>query len=326
LYRNQQLGRKATLGYHRRMFSYRHAFHAGNHADVLKHITLLAALRHLQGKEGGLLLMDTHAGAGQYRLDHEHARTSGEAAQGIAAVWDAAMAAHARGDALPPAVQDYWQQIQAANPHGLLQHYPGSPALMRALLRPQDRLQLFEWHPTDGRLLDRTVQQWRAREPHPAIELRRDNGFEGLRRLLPPPSRRALVLIDPSYELKSDYGHVFATAAEALRRFAQGCYLVWYPVIGRPEAHALPRRLRALAQRAQRPWLQAELNIGAQPDAQAKAQAARGRPVGGLRASGVFVINPPYTLAPQLREALPWVLSALRQGRGAAWTVEAAEG
>lgn len=308
------------------MFSYRHAFHAGNHADVLKHIALLATLRHLQHKDGGLLLVDTHAGAGLYRLDQEQARTSGEAAQGVGALWQAVAESQATGTALPASVQDYVERLLDLNPGGALQHYPGSPALLQALLRPQDELKLFELHPTDGRLLDRTVREWLAREPRPAIDLRRDNGFDGLKALLPPPSRRGLVLIDPSYELKTDYGLVAAVLADALTRFAVGCYVVWYPVIGRGEAHTLPKRLRALAQRAQRPWLQAELNVGVRPDPEAKATAARGRPTGGLRASGVFVINPPYTLAAQLREALPWVLGALRQGHGADWSVAAAEG
>lgn len=316
---------RASLGYHRAMFSYRHAFHAGNHADVLKHIALLATLRHLQAKDGGLLLVDTHAGAGLYRLDQEQARTSGEAAQGVGALWQAAATATATGAALPAAVQDYIDCLRALNPDGVLQHYPGSPALLQAALRPQDALKLFELHPTDGRLLDRTVREWRARTPRPAIDLRRDNGFDGLKALLPPPSRRALVLIDPSYELKSDYGLVAAVVADALRRLAVGCYVVWYPVIAREQAHALPRRLRALAQHHGRAWLQAELNIGTPADPAAKAAAARGRPAGSLRASGVFVVNPPYTLAGQLREALPWLLAALRQGPAAAWKVDAGE-
>ncbi|TSE20139.1 Ribosomal RNA large subunit methyltransferase J [Tepidimonas alkaliphilus] len=309
------------MGYDRRMFSYRHAFHAGNHADVLKHVALLAALEHLQRKDGGLLLVDTHAGAGQYRLDHDAARTSGEALAGIGALWaHAAAAAHA-----PAPVRAYLDAVAAVNPDGMLRHYPGSPALLAARLRPQDRLVLFEWHPTDGRLLDRAVREWRAREPRPSIELRRDDGFAGLRALLPPPSRRGLVLIDPSYELKRDYASVAAAVGEALRRFAVGCYLIWYPVIAREQAHALPKRLRALAQRHGRAWLQAELNVGTPADPAAKAAAARGRPVGSLRASGVFVVNPPYTLAGQLREALPWLLAALRQGPAAAWKVDAGE-
>ncbi|MGQ9724825.1 MAG: 23S rRNA (adenine(2030)-N(6))-methyltransferase RlmJ [Tepidimonas sp.] len=306
------------------MFSYRHAFHAGNHADVLKHIALLATLRHLQHKDGGLLLVDTHAGAGLYRLDHEQARTSGEAARGVGTLWQAAARAQAARAALPAAVQDYIDRLLELNPGGVLRHYPGSPALLQALLRPQDRLTLFELHPTDARLLDRTVRGWLARTPRPAIDLRRVDGFDGLRALLPPPSRRALVLIDPSYELKADYSRVAAVLADALRRLAVGCYVVWYPVIGRSQAHSLPKRLRALAQRAQRPWLQAELNVGARPDPAAKAAAARGRPATELRASGVFVVNPPHTLVTQLREALPWVLAALRQGVGAQWSVQTA--
>lgn len=303
------------------MFSYRHAFHAGNHADVLKHLALLAALQHLQHKDTGLWLVDTHAGAGQYRLDHDAAQTSGEAAAGIGALWR-----HAQGQAdTPPAVRAYLEAVAACNPDGALRHYPGSPALLAQRLRPQDRLALFEWHPTDGRLLDRQVRAWSEQWPHARITLRRDDGLRGLRALLPPPTRRALVLIDPSYELKTDYAAVVATVGEALHRFAQGCYLVWYPLIGREQAHALPKRLRALAQHHGRAWLQAELNVGTRPDPQRKAAAARGRVTTGLRASGLLIINPPYTLAEQLRTALPWVLDALRQGPGAAWRVDGGE-
>jgi 23S rRNA (adenine2030-N6)-methyltransferase len=299
------------------MFSYRHAFHAGNHADVLKHITLLATLQHLQQKEAGLLLVDTHAGAGSYRLDHEHARTSGESALGVMAVWQAAAT-----QAAPDAVAHYLGLLRQHNPTSALLHYPGSPAWLRLRQRPQDRLVLFELHPTDARLLARQVQAWQADDRARPVRLRREDGFAGLRALLPPPSRRALVLIDPSYELKSDYAAVGDCVADALQRFASGCYVVWHPVIGRAQAHALPRRLRALAQRAGRPWLHAQLNVGNLPDPIVKARLARGERIGSrLHASGVLVINPPYTLAGQLRAALPWLCAALRQGPGADWSL-----
>ncbi|WP_334134846.1 23S rRNA (adenine(2030)-N(6))-methyltransferase RlmJ [Tepidimonas sp.] len=303
------------------MLSYRHAFHAGNHADVLKHLTLLGALQRLQGKPGGLLLVDTHAGAGLYRLDQTEAQTSGEAAQGVLALAQA-LDAGADTAARPDLIEALRQHLNAFNDGGPWRVYPGSPAWMHALQRPQDRLALFELHPTDGRLLDRTVRRWLEHTPRSSIVLRRDNGFEGLKALLPPSERRALVLIDPSYELKSDYAAVAAAVDEALRRCATGCVLVWYPVIGRAQAHALPRRLRALAERAARPWLRAELHVGGVADAAARAAAARGRAHGTLRASGMFVINPPYTLAERLRAALVWLLPTLRQGPGAQASVQ----
>ncbi|TSE34370.1 23S rRNA (adenine(2030)-N(6))-methyltransferase RlmJ [Tepidimonas charontis] len=306
------------------MFSYRHAFHAGNHADVLKHLTLLGAVQRLHAKPGGVLLVDTHAGAGLYRLDQAEAQTSGEAAGGVLALAQAL--ARADRAAVPALIEAYRQRLDALNDGGAWRLYPGSPAWLQGLLRPQDRLVLFELHPTDGRLLDRTVRAWQQHTPRASIELRRDDGFVGLKALLPPPQRRALVLIDPSYELKSDYAAVAAAVDDALRRFAPGCLLVWYPVIGRPEAHALPRRLRALAERAGRPWLRAELHVGAPPDPQARAAAARGQAHGALRASGMFVINPPYTLAEQLHTALTWLLPALRRGPGAQVRVDRAAG
>jgi 23S rRNA (adenine2030-N6)-methyltransferase len=303
----------------RPMFSYRHAFHAGNHADVLKHLTLVAVLQYLRQKDTGFTVVDSHAGAGVYRLDQDHARTSAESDAGILRLHAAANEALAHGEALPAAVQDYLVQVDGFNAGGALRTYPGSPWLTQALLRPQDRLKLFEVHPTDAKLLEKQVAELgRGKQ----IEVLRRNGFEGLKGLLPPPTRRGLVLIDPSYELKTDYGDVVDCLEDALKRFPTGTYAVWYPVIGRPEAHALAKKLKTLGTRLQRPWVQAELNVGLVPTEGASAQAAQGRAHTAMRASGMHLINPPYTLAGQLREALPWVTKALRQGQGAGWTVE----
>ncbi len=319
------------------MFSYRHAFHAGNHADVLKHLTLVATLRHLMQKSGALTLVDTHAGAGIYRLDEQAAQTSGEALAGIGRL-QAALApglnknqAPARVSQAPSAInheasilQDYLQLIASFNrgapPGGAWRVYPGSPLLMHALMTEpgraavHDRLRLFELHPTDWQALQAHVAQLGAGRQ---VSMAREDGFAALKALLPPPvapggSRRALVLIDPSYEIKSDYAKVAAAVQDGLKRFVTGVYLVWYPIIARPEAHGLPRRLKTLAQQAGRGWLHATLNIGVPPG---------GAP--GLGASGMFVINPPHTLAPALRDALPAVVQALGRGRGQGYTVDA---
>ena len=317
------------------MFSYRHAFHAGNHADVLKHIALVAVLRHLMQKPAPLTLIDTHAGAGSYPLGGRQAQTSGEANQGVAALLThlhagqdstsnrpeaLVQASQTAIDSIAPALHDYLQALAAFNGDGRLRSYPGSPLLLLHALRAEapDRLRLFELHPTDGRLLAGLMRERAAGRD---VAVLRQDGFEGLKALLPPPpsgagkSRRALVLIDPSYELKTDYARVAGTLQWALERFATGCYLVWYPVIARPEAHQLPRRLKTLATQAQRPWLHATMDIGVAPD------AVRGTPA-GLQASGVFVINPPHTLAAALRPALTQVLAALGRGRGAAQKIE----
>jgi len=301
------------------MFSYRHAFHAGNHADVLKHLTLVALLHYMAQKDTGLTLVDTHAGAGVYRLDQEQARTSAESDAGILRLQAAAEQARAQGQPVPDAVQAYLDSVHSFNPAGPWRVYPGSPWIAQAQLRPQDRLKLFEVHPTDARLLDRQVAELGKGKQ---VEVLRRDGFTGLKALLPPPSRRGLVLIDPSYELKTDYEQVMDSLEDAMKRFPTGTYAVWYPVIARPEAHALARKLKAAGGRWQKPWLQAELNIGLTPSEGSRTQIARGQAHSGMRASGMHVINPPYTLAAQLREALPWVLQALREPVGAAWTVE----
>lgn len=303
----------------RPMFSYRHAFHAGNHADVLKHLTLVAILHYMGQKDTGMTLVDTHAGAGVYRLDHEHARTSAESDAGVLRLLDVARKAQAAGQAVPEAVLAYLEQVEAFNPGGTLRTYPGSPWLTQALLRPQDKLKLFEVHPTDAKVLEKHVAEL---ERGKQIEVRRQNGFEGLKALLPPPSRRGLVLIDPSYELKTDYAAVADCLEDALKRFPTGTYAVWYPVIARPEAHALAKRLKVVSERAQRPWVQAELNVGLTPASGTSSQVAQGKGHTTMRASGMHVINPPFVLAEQLREGLPWVTKALKEATGSGWTVE----
>jgi len=312
------------------MFSYRHAFHAGNHADVLKHTTLIATLKHLTQKDAGLTLIDTHAGAGLYRLDGDYAETGGEAREGIFKLMSSLRPAAAT--ALPdvaPALQDYLDLIASFNPDGRLRVYPGSPFVTHSLMRAEarDKLKLFELHPTDSKVLAGNVAQLEAGRQ---IAVARQDGFEGLKSFLPPPNRRAMVLIDPSYEIKSDYLKVSACIQDCLKRFATGTYLVWYPVIPRPEAHELPRRLKTLANQAKRPWLHATLAIGSEDAAPTAVQvsphgvvepAERRRP--GLRASGMFVINPPHTLKAALQAALPQVLAALGRGAGKGFTVDA---
>ena len=301
------------------MFSYRHGFHAGSHADVLKHMVLIAVVKHLTAKPTAVTVVDTHAGAGLYRLDSDFADTSGEAQDGILKLRASPLAAEP-----PPLVADYLDLVASFNPSGKgkTRIYPGSPFVTQALLRqePRDKLWLFEIHPTDSKSLAGHVEQL---EDQRQVAIKREDGFEGLRALLPPPSRRGLVLIDPSYEIKTDYGRVASTIQESLRKFSTGTYMVWYPVIPRPEAHELPRRLKTLANQAGKPWLNATLNIGQSP-ARAKTHTP-GEPVPrpGLTASGVFLVNPPHTLKAALHQALPAVLEVLGRGRGQAQAVEA---
>jgi len=291
------------------MLSYRHAFHAGNHADVLKHLVLIELLDYYGRKDKPWYYIDTHAGGGCYALDSEQAGKTAEAADGIGRLWG--------HEDLPPTVATYVEAVRQFNPQGRLLFYPGSPALAMTRARAHDRLRLFELHPADFESLDKNV----AELPNAGqIQVVRNNGFEGLKALLPPPTRRGLVLIDPSYEIKSDYAKVAAAVQDALKRFATGVYLVWYPIIGRPEAHGLPRRLKTLAQQAGKPWLHATLTVKSSKLASPAAGEGARRP--GLSASGMFVVNPPFTLQGVLREALPQMAQLLAQDRNASHTLE----
>ena len=317
------------------MFSYRHAFHAGNHADVLKHTALMAILQHLTQKDTALLVVDTHAGAGLYRLDGDYAQTSGEADEGLlrlAAKPDtpqtagkkapagAASASQTKPTERAAALQAYLDMVASFNAKGRHRVYPGSPFIIHQLLREQDRLKLFELHPTDARTLLANIGQLNAGRQ---IEVFDQDGFEGLKKFLPPPSRRALVLCDPSYEIKSDYPRVVTMVSEALQRFATGTYLVWYPLIPRPESHDLPRKLKNLAIKAGKSWLNASLNIKSNK----LGKDAAGEVVRpGLSASGIFVINPPHTLKALLKEALPQMVDLLGQDQHASFVLESGSG
>ncbi|MCM0044269.1 MAG: 23S rRNA (adenine(2030)-N(6))-methyltransferase RlmJ [Burkholderiaceae bacterium] len=288
------------------MFSYRHAFHAGNHADVLKHMVLVQLLAYLNQKDAAYMVIDTHAGAGVYTLDGEYATKSGEADEGIAKLW-------ARSD-LPAAVAAYVSEIRAMNPAGKLRHYPGSPFLAERVMREQDRLRLFELHSTDSKLLVENVRKLEAHAAANGVRSRgkrilaeRADGFAALKALLPPPSRRGLVLIDPPYEDKDDYRKVRAALEDAQKRFAGGTYAVWYPALGRLESQQLPERLKRVAQGD---WLHVTLSIGA-PNPEER----------GLTASGMFVINPPWTLEATLKDTMPWLVQALARDGSARYTL-----
>ena len=285
------------------MFSYRHAFHAGNHADVLKHTVLIATVQYLIQKEAALTVLDTHGGAGLYRLDGDYASKSGEAADGVLRL------AEAKEAELAPVLQQYMQMVRHFNQGNAVRNYPGSPFITQALLRGHDRLKAFELHPTDMRSLTGNMAQLEV--PRQVAVLLED-GFEGVKKFLPPPSRRALLLCDPSYELKSDYGRVLDMMTDSLKRFPTGTYAVWYPIIPRPEAHDLPKRLKTMANKAGKSWLHATLTV--------KSNKTSER--GGLPASGMFLINPPFNLKDQLKPAMPQLVKLLGQDENAAFTLE----
>jgi 23S rRNA (adenine2030-N6)-methyltransferase len=278
------------------MRSYRHHFHAGNHADVLKHLVLMLLLEHLGQKETAFWFIDTHAGAGHYTLASSGAHA--EWRNGIGQLWDT--------PGLSADLARFRERIQSFNPSRTRRTYPGSPAWARMLCRPQDRLRLFEWHPTDHRSLANAGDF----RDDPRIRIFAEDGLAGLKALLPPPSRRALVLIDPPYENATEYRGVLDTLSMALRRFPTGVYALWYPELALAEA----RRLPAALERLPAPWLRAHLHLRSPgPDGL------------GLTGSGMFVLNPPWTLASQLTPLLAELTQLLGEGSGAAWDLQQSE-
>lgn len=280
------------------MLAYRHAFHAGNHADVLKHLVLAQVLLHMAAKEKPFSVIDTHAGAGGYSLESRYAQRNAEATTGIERLWPR--------DDLPGALAHYVDLVRAFNGGGQLEQYPGSPAVANALLRPTDPMHCFELHPTDERIL-RAYLKSRA---HAKVTL--GDGFAGLAHALPPPSRRGVVLIDPSYELKADYTHTLAALREALALFATGVVMVWVPQLATVESRELPRRLLNAAAAAPKGALHARLTV-------AEATDARGR---GLLGSSMIVVNPPHGLADTLREVGPYLARTLGQFDGAGFLLD----
>lgn len=265
------------------MLSYRHAFHAGGVADVLKHAIYVFTLGYVVRKAKPLYVLDTHAGAGAYDLHAPEAARTGEHRAGIGRLI-------AFDEPSPALVAGYLDLVRAANPAGVTRIYPGSPSLARAILRSQDRLELAELHPTDhAALLARFGTAARTR-------IARTDGLGLLLARMPPPERRSVVLIDPSYELKSDDEVVVRTLAKACRRFAAGLYLLWYPVIDRARVEAFLEAIRATRLRAVH-----RSEICLLPD----------RPGHGMTGSGMLVVNPPWLLPDAAAAGVPWLAQRL---------------
>lgn len=260
------------------MLSYRHSFHAGNHADVLKHTVQSLIITALKEKEKPFFYLDTHAGAGRYQLSGEHAERTGEYLEGIGRIWQ-------QPDA-PALLQPYFDAIHALNRSGTLRYYPGSPLIARHLLRPEDKIQLTELHSSDFPMLRTEF----SKDSRARVE--KADGYQQLKSKLPPLSRRGLVLIDPPYEMKSDYQAVVKGIQEGHRRFSTGVYALWYPVVMRQQIKHMLRDLQATGIRN---ILQIELAV--RPDSDQR----------GMTASGMIVINPPWKLADQMNTLLPWL-------------------
>ncbi len=273
--------------------NYRHAFHAGNHADALKHTALMVLLDHLKAKEKPFFVLDTHGGRGRYDLTGPEALRSGEFRHGIGRLLAAAD--------LPPPLAAYIAAIRAANPPGALDCYPGSPVLIAAALRPQDRLVACDLHPAEADALAGTLRPYRRAR----VEAR--DGYGALKALLPPPERRGLVLIDPPFEKTDEFATLAAALIGAWKRWPGGVYLIWYPLKDRAAAAAFHTAIAAAGI----------------PDVTFYELFVRGPGAApGLAGSGLLAINAAFALDGPLRLALPVLAERLAQGAGPSWCAE----
>lgn len=276
--------------------NYRHAYHAGNHADVLKHLTLSRIFALLAKKEAPFAYLDSHAGIGLYDLSADQASRTGEYLQGIARLWQAAD--------VPPLCDDYLRVVRELNPDGQLRYYPGSPELARQLSREQDRLHCNEKHPEDGQLLKENMHFDRR------VAVHLGEGWHVTRALLPTREKRVVLLIDPPFEQADELERCVVALNEAIGRMRQAIVAIWYPI---KDARQLRRFYTQLAGSSAPKLLRAELRVHPADDASR------------LSGSGVVIANPPWGLEEQLRELLPWLAQHLAQSQGSFqldWLIE----
>ncbi len=270
------------------MLSYRHGFHAGNFADVFKHILLCRLVQSLLGKDKPFFYLDTHAGAGRYDLTSVMAKKNREFNGGISRLWEKADA--------PEAVRDYLAVVRAINPTEELQAYPGSPLFVRHFLRPADRMTLCELHSKDAEYLKEEF----ARDRQVSVQML--DGYHGLKAYLPPIQRRGLVLIDPAFELKDERARLLEALTEAYKRWSGGIYAIWYPIQDRQTVDWFHRQL---IRSGIRNILSAELKIY---DEEMPLR---------MNGTGMIIVNPPWQLDGQLEAFGPWLWQALsQQGQG----------
>ena len=272
--------------------NYRHAFHAGNHADVLKHLCIARILALLAKKDAPYAYLDSHAGVGLYVLLGDQASRTGEWREGIGRLWEQ--------PALPEALMNYLQVVRALNADGRLRYYPGSPELARRLSRPQDRLHCNEKHPEDGALLKANMAEDRR------VAVHRGDGWHVPRALLPTAEKRVLLLIDPPFEQVDELQRCVKALNDALGRMRQAIVVIWYPI---KDERQLRSFYQALAASAAPKLLRAELMVHPADNAL------------GLNGSGLAIANPPWGLEDSLRELLPWLAEQLAQSQ-ATWRLD----
>ncbi len=264
--------------------NYRHAFHAGNFADVIKHIVLARILTYLQDKPAAFRVIDTHAGAGLYDLESEEAQRGGEWLTGIARVMQSRLT-----NETAALMKPYLDIVRSFNPKAELKAYPGSPLIARALLRPQDRLTACELEPKARKAL---IDALRRDEQARVVDL---DGWVALPAFVPPKERRGLVLIDPPFEAKDEFERLGEAFKTAFAKWPTGVYVIWYPVKNRRAAETLAQEVAQAAAAAKPPGkcLRVEFSVAPQTDGKA------------LTSSGLLIVNPPFTLQGELKTILP---------------------
>lgn len=275
------------------MLSYRHSYHAGNHADVLKHVVLTLCIEALKEKDKPFLYLDTHSGAGRYLLQSEHAEKTGEYLSGINLIW--------QQPNTPDLLNTYISILKRYNPYQTLKYYPGSPLIAKQLLREQDKLNLTELHPTDYPLLRQEFNKDKR------AKVLREDGFIQLKSKLPPVTRRGIILIDPSYEIKNDYYKIPSALFEAYKRFATAIYLIWYPVVSRTTTQRMIDDIIKLGIKRI-----SQFELALKPDNNQK----------GMTASGMIVINPPWKLHEQMQTIMPWLKQILDTEKTGSFTIK----
>jgi len=271
------------------MLSYQHTYHAGNHADVLKHIMLTDVLTGMQIKENPLFLLDAFASRGIYDMTSDEALKNREFDTGIGRLWPL------REDRAPAGVRRWLELIEDENPDGTLRRFPGSTALLAAMRRQQDRLAACDLHPQEFDALRRSFSG------NPGVELHKRDAFEALKALLPPKEKRGLLFLDPSYEIKDEYRAIAKAVAAVHSRFAQGVYVIWYPLL--PTNRHLDL-FNEMKRSGMRKILQIELDCGdCFPDMQ-------------MHGSGILIVNPPWHAQQGMQESLGWINEKLTGGKG----------
>ncbi|NKN38035.1 23S rRNA (adenine(2030)-N(6))-methyltransferase RlmJ [Agrobacterium sp. a22-2] len=268
--------------------NYRHIYHAGNFADVLKHAVLARLVVYMQQKDKAFRVLDTHAGIGLYDLSSDEAQKTGEWLTGIGKLMEADLPAN-----VAPLLAPYLDAVRELNPDGPITLYPGSPKLARMLFRPQDRLSAMELHPDDCRTLSRLF------EGDYQVRITELDGWLSLGAHLPPKEKRGIVLVDPPFEVENEYERMVDGLAKACRRFATGTYCLWYPIKKGAPLAEFHEALKALDIPK---MLCAELNVRSDRE-------------GGLSGSGLIIVNPPFTLKDEMHLMLPVLKQAMAQDR-----------